>query len=862
MTLLVGCRTAASTDARLARRGLVTLCLLLAGLTAPVTGQRVFDIAPPPSWVKPLALEVPEHAGEPGLSYETLLVDRQEAVRPSGVERFYHIAYRVLDESAVRENSQLELVVDSSYQRLILHSVLVRRGDRSVNQLTPGRIRVAQRETQLEYQIFDGSLSLVLLLEDVRPGDVIEYSYTRRGENPVFGAHYMSRLGLQLTAPLHRVRFRLLWPRDRRLFVRRHDTALEPEVRDDGEYREYLWDQSGITPKVLEGNLPAWYDPLPYIQLSDFASWADVAVWGDSLFSYRGPVPRSLADAAARIRAGSPSTTQRTLAALRFVQDEVRYMGVEIGANSHRPYPPAMVMQRRYGDCKDKTLLLITLLRELGVTARPALVSTEYRGRIRDHHPTARSFDHAIVQVEIDGQTHWIDPSALYERGGLEDVAARYGGALVLGALGDPLVEIREPPGQRPLTSITASIELGGVGKPAAMEVRTEYRGSAANAIREQLRSTPASELQRRYAEFYARQYPSLQSNGVPEIEEDEPANVVRTLERYSIPDFWQLSGSGKDTSRFGEFEPLELSVALPSTTSADRTMPLAIEHPRHIRYTINARIKEGWSIEPEETRLEGPGARFHYRVGAKGEVLTLEYEYETLADHVAAGPPSAEHIDQMAQAHRVLTYSITPPGVPSAGPPWSDVNPAFVLLGVMILGTSAWAASRVHRMSAAGWTAGPAPSPDAPQGLGGWLTLVGLGVCLAPVVILVGFAGILPSFRTATWASLTSPGGGAYHAMWAPALLFEFAINLAMIVFACLLILLFFRRKRVFPAAFVVFLWAQVAMILLDGMLAAAIPGVADGGTYDGLPRQVGVAVIWGAYMFRSQRVRATFVN
>lgn len=854
-------RPAASTGAHLVRRGLAAICLL-SGSAPPVPAQRVFDIAPPPSWVAPLALDIPQPTGEPGLSHEMLLIDRQEAVRPTGVERFYHIAYRVRDESAVRENSQLEFVVDSSYQRLILHSVLVRRGDRSINQLSPGRIRVAQRETQLESQIFDGSLSLVMLLEDVRPGDIVEYSYTRRGENPVFGAHYMSAFGLQQTAPLHRVRFRLLWPAHRRLFVRRHDTGLEPAVRDNGEYREYVWDQSGIAAKVLEDKLPAWYDPLPYIELSDFASWAEVAVWGDSLFRYRGSVPRALADAAARIRAAAPSTTQRALDALRFVQDEVRYMGVEIGANSHRPYPPATVMQRRYGDCKDKTLLLITLLREMGVTARPALVSTAYGGRIRDRHPTARSFDHAIVQAEIDGQTYWLDPSALYQRGGLADVAARYGAALVLGAPGDPLVEMREPPAPRPLTSITVSLDLGGVGAPAAMEVRTEYRGTAANGMREQLRTTPASELQRRYVEYYARQYPSLQSNDVPEIEEDEPANVVRTLERYSIPEFWQLSSSGSDTSRIGEFEPLELSGAIPSTTSADRKMPLSISHPTHIRYTINARFKEGWSIEPEETKLEGPGARFHYRARAEGEVLTLEYEYETLADHVPAGAPAAEHLDRMAQARRLLTYSVQPPGAPSDGPPWTDVNPVFVLLGVMILGMSAWAASRVHRMQAAGWPTAAAPLPDAPQGLGGWLILVGIGVCLSPALILVGFAEILPSFRSSTWASLTTPGGGAFHAMWAPALLFEFAGNLAMVVFACLLIVLYFRRRRVFPAAFVVFLWAQALMIALDGMLAAALPGVTEGGAYDGLSRQAGAAVIWTAYMFRSERVRATFVN
>ena len=93
-------------------------------------------------------------------------------------------------------------------------------------------------------------------------------------------------------------------------------------------------------------------------------SWSRVAAWGESLFVSPGPVPAALHAPLAQIRSASASTPGRVLRALRFVQDEVRYLGVEIGVNSHVPYPPATVMKRRFGDCKDKVLLLMTMLRE------------------------------------------------------------------------------------------------------------------------------------------------------------------------------------------------------------------------------------------------------------------------------------------------------------------------------------------------------------------------------------------------------------------------------------------------------------------------------------------------------------------
>ncbi len=441
-------------------------CIILVPALAAQTPYRT---GPPPAWVKPVAAAIPPPSppGQVTEGFEMLLLDRQEMVSTPTIERFRHIVYRLQDERAVQQHSQIEIVFDSSYEQVTLHQVAVIRNGRPTDQLKPRRIRLVQRESRIDYQIYDGSLSLVLLLEDVRPGDVVEYSYTRRGSNPVFRGHYMSAVSLQQDVPLQRVHFRLLWPRDRRLFVARLRTSVEPSIHEAGPYREYVWDQANIAAGVLDADLPTWFDPFPEIQLSDFASWSEVAAWGESLFATRGPAPAELVAPLAKIRSAFPSTPARVLAALRFVQDEVRYLGVEIGVNSHVPYPPATVIRRRYGDCKDKVLLLLTMLRELGVAARPALVSTDYGAHIRDFHPTANLYDHAIVQVTLDGRRYWIDPTALYQRGDLQSVAPPFEAALVLGDSGDSLSVIPRARmlDQGDATSVRGLL-LGGLSGP------------------------------------------------------------------------------------------------------------------------------------------------------------------------------------------------------------------------------------------------------------------------------------------------------------------------------------------------------------------------------------------------------------
>lgn len=832
----------------------------------PLPAQRAYRIGPPAAWVRPIPAPVTASASSRPVTegYEMLLIDQQEAVQGPSVERFKHLAYRLLDDGAVQDNSQIEIAFDPSYEQLILHTAIVRRNGRSIDQLHAGRIRVVQREKEMDYQIYSGSLSVVVLLEDVRRGDVIEYSYTRRGANPVFAGHYMSEVVLQRTVPVRRLSFRLLWPRERSLFVRPYLTALEPVVRDTGALREYVWSDTALAPKVLDADLPSWYDPLPEIQLSDFASWSQVAAWGDSLFAVPARAPAELAAPLAAIRASDSTAAGRVLRALRFVQEEVRYLGIEIGANSHRPYAPAVVMRRRYGDCKDKALLLITMLRELGIQARPALVSTEYGGHVGDFEPTAQLFDHAIVRAEVDGRAVWVDPTALYERGDLQGAAPPFGAALVLGGAADSLSAIPQPPGAGQFTDVSVSFELHTVGAPVEMRVDTRYTGGAANDVRASVRAKSAEELQRRYTDFYAEAYPSIRALAPPEVHDDEGANVIRTVERYSIPEFWHPS-SDQD-GYVGTFDALELARVVPTTGAGARTMPLGVDYPVHVRYRIEARLPQGWAISARDRTIETPAVRFAYHVKARGDVLTLSYEYETLSDNVQPDAV-ADHLAKISQVRKLLAFTVTPPDTTAASSTWGDpdqLNWTVLLVALLTAVAAVFAAIRLYRAPPPDWPRGPEGSEAEPKGLGGWLVLVGIGVSITPLFIVLSLVRTGPTYAVSTWVRLTTPGGGAYNAFWAPTLLFELVGNVTLLVFGCLQLWTFFRRKRLFPALFVIFVCARVVVSLVDTLLAQMIPAVDDRAelNWETNLRALLYGVLWTAYMFRSRRVKNTFVE
>ena len=100
---------------------------------------------------------------------------------------------------------------------------------------------------------------------------------------------------------------------------------------------------------------------------------------------------------------------RRLVAALH---KNVRYTGVEFGEDSIVPQFPSETLKRKYGDCKDKAALLVTMLRAVNIPANLALLSTGPGQDINPELPGMGMFDHAIVFVEhpVPNQNYGLMP--------------------------------------------------------------------------------------------------------------------------------------------------------------------------------------------------------------------------------------------------------------------------------------------------------------------------------------------------------------------------------------------------------------------------------------------------------------------
>ena len=352
------------------------------------------------------------------------------------------------DASSLQSAGQVTISFRPDYQKVKLHVLKLTRGNDTLDRLNSVKVRFLQREAELEQNIYTGEVTASMLINDLRVGDVVEYSYSLVGANPVFQGLFADAASWDHGPPVDLRRVAVTYPADRKIAWKHHGppgsrpvTGRET-VKD--KLRTLVFEESPVTEVEFEPFTPADIHPVRWLQFSEFEAWRDVARWADGLFPTKTFSNTELHSAIARIKKTS-SIEEQTAAALAHVQSEIRYVSESLGESSHRPAEPDVVMTRRYGDCKDKSFLLITMLRELGISAQPVLVNVRSPRATSSLLPSPLDFDHVIVLATIGNARYFLDPTRTTQTSRLESMGQVHerAEALVVSTQSDSLTTIR-----------------------------------------------------------------------------------------------------------------------------------------------------------------------------------------------------------------------------------------------------------------------------------------------------------------------------------------------------------------------------------------------------------------------------------
>ena len=597
-----------------------------------------YKISPLPEWVKPHIYkepkEMPYNEISTGIYY--LATDTQIKISGKNKEVYRHYAIKVINQTGIEHVSQILIDYDPAYQSVLLHSIRIHRQNHLINQLKPDQIRILNREENLERQVLDGGKTVCIILDDIRENDVVEYDYSINGSNPAFGGLFYRNLYTQWSVPVNSTFFRLIWPKARKLYIKNHLETAKPVVQPGDKFTEYTFQKENISPILSDKDLPIWFNPYPYIQFSESESWSDVSKMCAQLYQAKMDTSPGIEKFVKEIKRTTDVPEDRLIKALRFVQDKIRYLGIEDGLNSYSPTAPSIVFQRRFGDCKDKAILLCTLLKKLSFKAYPALVSTEYLNKVEEMLPSPKVFNHVIVQLKVNGKTYWVDPTRTYQRGTLNHLySPRFRKALVLSPNPGNLVSIDATQTSESGKVINAKFDLSkGWQGPSTITIESIFKGEDADYFRRDLNSQSREELQKSYLNYYASEYPGIKVREPMTIKDDPTSNTIVICEYYSVDDFWKHVKEDKKYKAC--FEAEEIKDLLNEPGAIIRTMPYRLSYPLKYEQNFYIQLPErSWGIPREKINIENKYLSFQFEKEYKNNQLKYKFRYETLQDYV-----------------------------------------------------------------------------------------------------------------------------------------------------------------------------------------------------------------------------------
>jgi len=598
-----------------------------------------YRFGPQPAWVKPLppapvAEDRPVARG--AKARREPLVDVQVQLAPkSATATYVHLQHEALDTSTLREVSEPQISFNPAYQQVVIHQLAVIRDGQRLDRLKDARIELVRREQQLERQMIDGVRTALVVISDVRVGDIVDLAYTLEGENPIFEGRYSSLMQLASDAPIGRLHLRIEAPSDRKLNTKVVATDVVPERFEEGGRQVIRVMRENVPAVQDESATPPWFKVYPALHISEYANWAELDQWAQRLFASEAQ-SAGVAEKAAELKASvgaSGTPEQQVAAALRFVQDEVRYFSASLGESSHRPKPAARTLAERLGDCKDKTLLLNTLLTAMGFDARPALISMVRNRGIGNYLPSHDQFDHVISRVKIGDAVYFLDPTMNGQGYSLETRGYyRYGAALVVG-LGEGGPQPVVPPDfAKDALSFRQDWNFTDLSKPARLTTSFKATGLAAERWRSYLAIAGLERMAESVGGSYVRLLPGLVSAGQPEVKDDRETNQWELRLTFEHPTMGRYQRGSLEL----EFPAAELVDALSLPPEARRRYPFMLDPTNAVELSVNVvGPRPAAPPAPAPQQLADKHFAFASRVEIDGSTVRFISRVERRADEV-----------------------------------------------------------------------------------------------------------------------------------------------------------------------------------------------------------------------------------
>lgn len=595
-------------------------------------GMTVAATAAPPEWVRQAAA-TPVGTSPAVVVLDEVAVTYNADGRVRTTRRF---AVRINDRAAREMAAQRELYLTDSGKVREMRAWIVR---------TSGDTRDFGNRDVLDVALVNNDVynevraRVIDASDEVREGDLFAAETESEGRFPFPQLEWT----LQDRWPVRAARRTLTLPAGWNAAA---VTFNAPPLEPQREGSTLVWTMKDLPEWPAETAMPPMSDLAPRLAVSIEApgaprldSWRGVAEWLDALTAGAAKPVETVTAKARELTSQTSSEFERIAAIGRFAQG-IQYVSIQTGigrGGGYQPRPAGLVLERNYGDCKDKANLMRAMLAAVGIQSHLVTIFAGDRNYVREAWPSPQQFNHAIIAITLTSSTTetpavishptlgrllLFDPTdettpvgelPLHEQGSL---------ALVVAPNGGDLVRVPVAPVTRHRVERMVSGRIDPAGALSAAVVQRFDGSSAARerALARQLDATSYKDvLNRRAASAIAR----------ATVSDLQPP--VASADGFELKYHVAAAGFGQHQGPLMLVTPpLEPAASIDLPAGSGRRTAIHLE-PRNLVEKVRLELPDGFRVDelPAALTLDTAFGRYTLRCTAEKNVVVIERVFE-----------------------------------------------------------------------------------------------------------------------------------------------------------------------------------------------------------------------------------------
>jgi tetratricopeptide (TPR) repeat protein len=512
----------------------------------------------------------------------------------------------------------------------------------------------------------------------LRPGDLIDVAYRRDDrEQSYFGDYFGDWQFFANYVPVLRTEYTLITPAERPFYFHQLNFDVKPEVtekeKDGVRQRIYSWRNEDVAKVRYEDGMPGMREAFPQVQVSTYRDWNEFAKWWASMIRDQRILTDEMKAKVDALVAGRETRFEKIRAIYEFVTGEITYQAWSFGDHGYKPYTTSAIFEKREGDCKDKALLINTMLSHVGIESYPVLIYAAADGPREKEDltlPMVGMFNHCIAWVpDVDGKgtPMFLDGTAQYHSIHTVPNMDRGATVLIVRPEGGEVVKIPEGTPADAGIDQTYRVVLRPDGG-ATVEAEMKWRGDMATQCR-QIFSVEGQRA-RIIQMLFTRLFGKL---SVQKVEFDDLKDLAQPWESFrvtlDVPAFAKKDGDAFTLPT--TFLDGQVAEGMKGAASRpEREHDLLLGMPQSMNVKLSYVLPDGWTVDakPEDADISLEAGAFRSKSALEGRELRLDRTYEFTASRVKREQYAAfrDAVNRMA-ATAAQRFKVRPGAAPAA---------------------------------------------------------------------------------------------------------------------------------------------------------------------------------------------------